>query len=335
MSFGHIIEQVLRQGMAGQSRARLEHSVGPQGLGGVPGLGELLGAVLAGRASGRPASGGGLGDVFGGNPPGRASTGGLEDLLGGMLGGATRGAGGAGGGLGDLLGGILGGGRAKRSGSGSGAGMAILATIAMAALKNWSQSRGPAVGLTDAAQSIAPGEMDAMTAPETEQLVLLAMISAAKADGAVDEAEIERIVGQIDDDGVSSAEKEFLLAELRKPLDLRGLVDAVPSAAVACTGLRRVALRHQGRHGGRGGLPAAARRPARPRRGDRHTSARADGCARRVRGRRGRSGRPDPSARSVCAVPRAGRERASSASPAVQPRGRTPEAGVRSPRRSP
>ncbi len=144
MSFGHIIEQVLRQGMAGQSRARLEHSVGPQGLGGVPGLGELLGAVLGGRASGRPASGGGLGDVFGGNPPGRASTGGLEDLLGGMLGGATRGAGGAGGGLGDLLGGILGGGRAKRSGSGSGAGMAILATIAMAALKNWSQSRGPA-----------------------------------------------------------------------------------------------------------------------------------------------------------------------------------------------
>lgn len=233
MSFGSIIEQVLRQGMAGQSRARLEHSVGPQGLGGVPGLGELLGAVLGGRAAGRPASGGGLGDVFGGNPSGRASTGGLEDLLGGMLGGATRGAGGAGGGLGDLLGGVLGGGRARRSGSRSGAGMAILATIAMAALKNWSQSRGPAMGLTDAASSIAPGEMDAMTAPETEQLVLLAMISAAKADGAVDEAEIERIVGQIDDDGVSPAEKEFLLAELRKPLDLRGLVDAVPSAAVA------------------------------------------------------------------------------------------------------
>jgi uncharacterized membrane protein YebE (DUF533 family) len=200
----------------------------------VPGLGELLGAVLGGQASGR-SGGGGLGDVFGGNPSGRPSTGGLEDLLGGVLGGATRGAGGAGGGLGDLLGGVLGGGRAQRSGSGSrsGAGMAILATIAMAALKNWSQSRGPAMGLTGAASSIAPGEMDAMTAPETEQLVLLAMISAAKADGAVDEAEIERIVGQIDDDGVSPAEKEFLLAELRKPLDLRGLVDAVPSAAVA------------------------------------------------------------------------------------------------------
>ena len=103
----------------------------------------------------------------------------------------------------------------------------------MAALKNWSQSRSPAMGLTGAASSIAPGEMDAMTAPETEQLVLLAMISAAKADGAVDETEIQRIVGEIDDDGVSPAEKQFLLAELRKPLDLQALVEAVPSAAVA------------------------------------------------------------------------------------------------------
>jgi uncharacterized membrane protein YebE (DUF533 family) len=233
MSFGHILEQVLQQGMAGQSRARLEHSVGPEGLGGVPGLGELLGSVLGGQATGRSA-GGGLGDIFGGRPSGRASTGGLDDLLGSLLGGATRGAGG-GGGLGDLLGGVLGGGQAEdsRGRSGSGAGMAILATIAMAALKNWTQSRGSAVGLTGAAASFAPGEVETMTAPETEQLVLLAMISAAKADGAVDEAEIQRIVGKIDDDGVSPAEKQFLIAELRKPLDLPSLVDAVPSAAVA------------------------------------------------------------------------------------------------------
>ena len=233
MNFGNIIEQVLRQGMAGPSRARLEHSVGPQGLGGVPGLGELLGTVLGGQAAGRSA-GGGLGDVLGGSPSGRASTGGLDDLLGSVLGGATRGAGGAGGGLGDVLGSVLGGSRPAATGgsSRSGAGMAILATIAMAALKNWSQSRGSAMGLTGAASSIAPGEMDAMTAPETEQLVLRAMVSAAKADGAVDDAEIQRIVGEIDDDGVSPAEKQFLLAELRKPLDLPSLVDAVPSAAV-------------------------------------------------------------------------------------------------------
>jgi uncharacterized membrane protein YebE (DUF533 family) len=230
MSFGNILEQVLREGMAGQSRARLEHSVGPEGLGGIPGLGDLLGSVLGNQPGGLP-GGGGLGDV-----------------LGSVLGGATRGASGGAGGLDDLLGGILGGGRSQRSGgnplgvdqsqrsgsnpAGSPA-MAILATLAMAALKNWSQSRNTAMGLTGAASSIAPGEMQAMTAPETEELVLLAMISAAKADGQVDEAEIQRIIGEIDDDGVSPAEKQFLLENLRTPLDLRALVEAVPSPAVA------------------------------------------------------------------------------------------------------
>jgi uncharacterized membrane protein YebE (DUF533 family) len=59
------------------------------------------------------------------------------------------------------------------------------------------------------------------------------MISAAKADGAVDESEIQRIVGKIDDDGVSPTEKQLLRTELRQPLDLRSLVEAVPSRAVA------------------------------------------------------------------------------------------------------
>jgi hypothetical protein len=109
MSFGNVIEQVLQQGMAGQSRAPLEHGVGPNGLGGVPGLDELLGAVLDGQAPGRSAGGG-----LGGGPSGHASTGGLGDLLGSVLAGATRGTGGTGGtggGLDDLLGSVLGGGQ--------------------------------------------------------------------------------------------------------------------------------------------------------------------------------------------------------------------------------
>jgi uncharacterized membrane protein YebE (DUF533 family) len=111
--------------------------------------------------------------------------------------------------------------------------MAILATIAMAALRNWGQTRNPAMGLTGTTANVAADEVETMTGPETEQLVLRAMMSAAKADGAIDEGEIQRIVGQIDDDGVSPTEKQFLLAELRKPLDLRSLVESVPSTAVA------------------------------------------------------------------------------------------------------
>ncbi len=85
-----------------------------------------------GRAPSPPAEGGGLGDILGGMlggaKPGSGgapgSTGGLGDILGGLLGGKPGGTGmpGGGGGLGDILGGMLGGGkpgnRAMPSGGG-------------------------------------------------------------------------------------------------------------------------------------------------------------------------------------------------------------------------
>lgn len=246
MSFGNIIGQILQQSMARQNPARLEHALGPSGLGG---LGDLLGAVLGAGGGGR-AAGGGLGDVLGsvlggqGQGTSRGGAGNLGDLLGGILGGGAAGAsagrGGAGGGLGDLLGGMLGGG-ASRSGASNplgGTGMAILATLAMAALKNWHGSRAAAAGFAGSAPSMAAGQIEpaqlaAMTSPETEQLVLRAMISAAKADGEVDEDEIQRIVGKIGEDGVSMEERQFVAAELRRPLDLASLVAAVPNQAIA------------------------------------------------------------------------------------------------------
>ncbi|THF61793.1 tellurite resistance TerB family protein [Pseudothauera nasutitermitis] len=236
MSFGNLIGQILQQGMAGQSRERLQHSMGAQGLGAMPGLADVLGAVLQGQGGGR--AGGGLGDVLGGmlgKPSAARAGGGLGDLLGSVLGGAA-GQGAAKGGLGDLLGGMLGGGQNAQRGGGNalgGAGMAILASLAMAALKNWNGQRAPAAGLVGGAAAPTQAELAALTAPETERLVLRAMLSAAKADGTVDEAEIQRIVGKIDDDGVSAEEKQFLLTELRKPLDLQGLIRDVPGVEVA------------------------------------------------------------------------------------------------------
>lgn len=111
--------------------------------------------------------------------------------------------------------------------------MALLATVAMAALKNWTASRGGAMGLTVEAPGIAHEEVAALTAPETEALVLRAMISASKADGEVDEEEVQWVVGRIDDDGVTPQEKQFMVDELRRPLDLQALVAAVPNEAVA------------------------------------------------------------------------------------------------------
>ena len=238
MSLGNILGQILQQGMSGQGRSRLDHAVGTGGIG------DLLGGLLGGQQGGGAAAGGGLGDLLGAalgggrtGASGSAGAGGLGDLLGGSLGGRQPSAA-SGGGLGDLLGSVLGGGRSSSAGSssarsgGSNAGMAILATIAMAALKNWTDSRRAQASAAGAA-GFAPQELETMTAPDTEALILRAMVSAAKADGRIEEDEIQRIVGKVGADGLSEEEKQFLMRELRAPLDLRALVAQVPNEMVA------------------------------------------------------------------------------------------------------
>jgi uncharacterized membrane protein YebE (DUF533 family) len=235
MNLGNILGQILQQGVGQQGRSRLDHAMGAGGIG------EVLGGILGGRSAGGAGGlGGGLGDLLGGVlGGGRSATaaggmGGLGEILGGALGGGRAAS--TGGGLGDLLGGLLGGGAAGGSGTrrgGGHAGMAILATIAMAALKNWTDGRrAQAAAVPDAAGFAAP-ELETMTAPATEELVVRAMICAAKADGEVSEDEIQRIVGRVGADGLSEEEKQFLIAELRRPLDLAALVAEVPNEMVA------------------------------------------------------------------------------------------------------
>lgn len=234
MNLGNILGQILQQGMGQQGRSRLDHAMGPGGMADV--LGDLLGGRSAGGAGG--GLGGGLGELLGGvlggrrGGPAAGGMGGLGEILGGALGGGR--ATGGGGGLGDLLGGLLGGGAAGSTGARSGGtGMAILATIAMAALKNWTDARRAQAAMTPDAAGFAAPELESMTTPATEALVVRAMISAAKADGEVSEDEIQRIVGRVGADGLSEDEKQFLIAELRRPLDLAALVSEVPNEMVA------------------------------------------------------------------------------------------------------
>lgn len=63
--------------------------------------------------------------------------------------------------------------------------------------------------------------------------LLTAMIAAAKADGEVDRAESQRILGQMDQAGLSSEEKSFLLGELAKPLDIDDVVKHAATPEVA------------------------------------------------------------------------------------------------------
>jgi uncharacterized membrane protein YebE (DUF533 family) len=63
--------------------------------------------------------------------------------------------------------------------------------------------------------------------------VLVAMIAAAKADGEVDRAESQKIMGQMEQAGLTSEEKSFLLAEMARPLNIEDVVKQASTPEVA------------------------------------------------------------------------------------------------------
>lgn len=66
---------------------------------------------------------------------------------------------------------------------------------------------------------------------ESGQLILMrAMIAAAYADGHIDETERQKIFAQVENMQLSVQEKAMLFDELRKPMSLNQLVQAVPDA---------------------------------------------------------------------------------------------------------
>jgi uncharacterized membrane protein YebE (DUF533 family) len=52
------------------------------------------------------------------------------------------------------------------------------------------------------------------------------MLNAAKADGKIDAKEMEKIIGRLDDDGLTREEQDFLVAEASRPGDLAAIVAA-------------------------------------------------------------------------------------------------------------
>ncbi len=58
------------------------------------------------------------------------------------------------------------------------------------------------------------------------QLVLKAMINASKADGQIDQDEVQRIIGNLGNAGIDQKTRDFVLAEMKKPMDTEELVAA-------------------------------------------------------------------------------------------------------------
>lgn len=217
MGFGDLLGQMIQQGVGGPSRPgnRLDQTLQGLGGGGGGGGGALDGifAQLQGALGGAGGAGGQLGGIAN-----RA-----KDFLGNeQVGGLT---GGQLGGIGAIAGALLGGGA---GGAAKGGAMAILGTLAISALKA-AQAGANAPAPVEA----APEEVKALASPNTERLLVTAMISAAKADGQVDQAEMEKIIGRLSADSVTDEEKQFVMNELHSPVDIPALAAQVTSPAQA------------------------------------------------------------------------------------------------------
>ena len=195
------------------------------------GLGGMLGGLLGGQGAGaggaaRTGGAGGLGGLAGGlggmlgGAGGSRSGGGLGDL-GAMLGGRSpSGAGTAGAAGGGALAGGLGGLLEKIGGGGAGAGAAA--------------GTGPSGGsfgdlLNRSLAGESTGSVD-RGQEEHAKLLIRAMVNAAKADGRIDEEEQRRIVDHIGEEATAE-DREFVLNEMREPLDVDAFVKSVPRGA--------------------------------------------------------------------------------------------------------
>jgi uncharacterized membrane protein YebE (DUF533 family) len=201
--FTDLLGQLMPTGMSRSGNDRLRHAMGEQGLGGPGGLqSDLLGGGQSGSSGGGL---GGLGQIFG---KGQAATGGLGSLAGILLGGKSNA------GQGQLGGGL----------------MALLGSLAVSALKNMNRPPQPSeahmmpLGLREPENENEERELQ-----QNAQLILRAMINAAKADGQIDQSELERISGKLKDIGADDQARSFVLQEMGKPTDLNAIIREVTS----------------------------------------------------------------------------------------------------------
>jgi len=189
-------------------------------------LGSLLNSGALSRGSGSNVLGSVIGALTGGGKSAGGQSGGgdLGSLIGGMLGGGQSS--GGGGSMGDLLGGLLGGGSRSAGGAPPSSGGGLGDLFGMAMNQFGAAQQGNAQQARDAARNSLPRGMDYGQAEQQAELLVKAMINAAKADGRVDREEQQKIVDRLGE--VSRDELEFVQRELAAPLDVQGFIRSIP-----------------------------------------------------------------------------------------------------------
>ncbi|MGI9487288.1 MAG: tellurite resistance TerB family protein [Geminicoccaceae bacterium] len=230
VDFNDLLRQIQRDGLSGKSLDRIKHAVNNGGLGS---LGDQLSDMLSGNPTRQSAADGRGGAAGQGSGGAQDMLDKAKDLLAKR---DKRMIGGIGAALGVLLGGGIKGGI-------GGALMAVLGTAAYDAL-----NKGKTIQekMANQRKQDLPGEQDlpvGMRPPETTEeaealesraiLALKAMLSAAKADGQIDQRERERILNKLEDAGADEETRRFVTEEAAAPLDIDALARAVPDQQTA------------------------------------------------------------------------------------------------------
>ena len=222
-----LLGALLRRGMTGSSTRRVEHSLSESG-----GLAEILQQQLGIAPS--TATAASKAQVSEGSSP-LDALGSLGDIAKSFLGEGSQGKSLAAGGLGALLGAMMGGGGKAAKGAIGGGALALLGSIALKALQSSSQEKAQ----PDATARLAAGLREPENVQEQQEvqsvadLTVKAMVNAARADGRIDEDEMQKIVGELQEDGISQEERDYLLKVVREPANIDQVVAAVSSRQVA------------------------------------------------------------------------------------------------------
>ncbi|MBR0250512.1 MAG: tellurite resistance TerB family protein [Synergistaceae bacterium] len=155
--------------------------------------------------------------------------GGIQDLLGSLMGAGQSvkdrvgGDNLAAGGIGALLGALMGGSRSTTMNSLGGGMMGLLGMMAYKALRN-------SMGGSSSQNANANAQAYVPPAPQQQasdaEIILLAMIDAAKADGQIDADEFRKITDSLKNSGVGQEGVNYVLQKLQGPMETAKIVSA-------------------------------------------------------------------------------------------------------------
>jgi uncharacterized membrane protein YebE (DUF533 family) len=218
-----ILGDLIQSGMAKSGNERMRNVFGEKGQGGLGGFLDQVAKQIGGGSNGGSSSnsGGNLLETLS-----KMAQDAVKDPKGAVKGGNPL----AIGGLGALAGAILGNPSGAAKGALGAGGLALLAMLAKSALSAKHNGGGKQsfadipLGLREAADATEKRELESRA-----DLILKAMINAAKADGTIDKQELNHIVDRLEKTGADATARARVRNELQKPLDIDGLVRAVPN----------------------------------------------------------------------------------------------------------